>query len=344
VPEITAVVFDCTLWVLTVNVALVFPAATVTLEGTVATDVLLLVSVTTAPPEGAAELRVTVPVELFLPLTLVGFRVSEERLPADPPVMVRKACATLDPSVAVIAAVKVPLTGVVVTVNEALVLPAATVTLPGTLAELKLLESDTVAPPEGAGPSRVTVPCDDEPPVTLVGFKVTVVTANAGVMVREVSKELAPMVAVIDTFVVEVTDDVVTVNEAVVLPAATVTLPGTLAAVLLLESETTSPPEGAAALRVTVPVELFPPTTVVGFNVILETVGPQAVLAFTVKLAETFAPPDEAKIGTVKLALLHSVPIEKLRLVWPAGTVTVTGSCTGGSGSPPMAWLGCTKT
>jgi hypothetical protein len=258
--------------------------------------------------------------------------------------MVRKACATLDPSVAVIAAVKVPLTGVVVTVNGALVFPAGTVTVLGTLAELLSLESDTTAPPEGAGPSRVTVPCDDEPPVTLVGFRLTVVTANAGVMFREVSKELAPMVAVMNTLVLEETDVVVTVNEAAVLPAATVTLAGTVAAELLLESETTFPPEGAAALRVTVPVELFPPTTVVGFKVTLVTVGPQAVLAFTVKFAETFAPPDEAKMGTVKLALLHSVPIEKLRLVWPAGTVTVIGSCTGGSGSPPIAWLGCTKT
>ena len=63
---------------LTVKLALVCPACTLTLEGTVATDVLALESVTVAPPEGAAPLRVTVPVELFPPLTLVGLRVSEE--------------------------------------------------------------------------------------------------------------------------------------------------------------------------------------------------------------------------------------------------------------------------
>jgi hypothetical protein len=39
VPEIKTLVFDDTLWVLTVKVALVLPAATVTLDGTVATDV-----------------------------------------------------------------------------------------------------------------------------------------------------------------------------------------------------------------------------------------------------------------------------------------------------------------
>ena len=65
--------------VLTVNVALVAPAATVTLDGALATVVLLLESVTCAPPEGAAALRVTVPVEDPPPVTLVGLRLSDAR-------------------------------------------------------------------------------------------------------------------------------------------------------------------------------------------------------------------------------------------------------------------------
>src|SRR5712691_10866432 len=65
--------------VLTVNVALVAPGATVTLDGTLATVVLLLESVTCAPPVGAGPLSVTVPVEEFPPVTLVGFSESEER-------------------------------------------------------------------------------------------------------------------------------------------------------------------------------------------------------------------------------------------------------------------------
>ena len=65
--------------VLTVNDALVAPAATVTLAGTLAAVVLLLESPTCAPPVGAGPLSVTVPVEEFPPVTLVGFNESEER-------------------------------------------------------------------------------------------------------------------------------------------------------------------------------------------------------------------------------------------------------------------------
>ena len=66
--------------VVTVKVALVAPAGTVTLAGTVATAVLLLDSVTTAAPLGAAPLRVTVPCEELPPVTLAGFSVSKERV------------------------------------------------------------------------------------------------------------------------------------------------------------------------------------------------------------------------------------------------------------------------
>jgi len=73
------VVDAATALVLTVNDALVAPAATVTLAGTLAAVVLLLESATCAPPVGAGPLSVTVPVEEFPPVTLVGFNESEER-------------------------------------------------------------------------------------------------------------------------------------------------------------------------------------------------------------------------------------------------------------------------
>jgi hypothetical protein len=52
---------DDTALVVTMNVALDEPAATVTLAGTVAADVLLDESPMTAPPDGAAPPNVTVP-------------------------------------------------------------------------------------------------------------------------------------------------------------------------------------------------------------------------------------------------------------------------------------------
>jgi hypothetical protein len=74
-----AVVEAVTALVVTVNAALVVPATTVTLDGTLAAAVLLLESATVAPPAGAGPLSVTVPVEELPPVTLVGFSESEER-------------------------------------------------------------------------------------------------------------------------------------------------------------------------------------------------------------------------------------------------------------------------
>src|SRR6266403_1747010 len=64
-------------------------------------------------------------------------------------------------------------TALVLTVKFALVAPAATVTLAGTVAAEALLERETRAPLPGAGPLRVTVPVEGDPPVTLVGLSAT---------------------------------------------------------------------------------------------------------------------------------------------------------------------------
>ena len=167
------VVEEATALVLTVNVALVAPAATVTVDGTLATVVLLLESVTSAPPDGAAPLRVTIPVEEFPPVTLVGFSVSAESVGAGggAGVTVSEADLVTPPYAAEILTVVDAATALVLTVNVALVAPAATVTLDGTLAAVVLLlESVTSAPPDGAAPLSVTVPVEEFPPATLVGF------------------------------------------------------------------------------------------------------------------------------------------------------------------------------
>ena len=162
---------------------------------------------------------------------------------------------------------------VVVAVKVALVAPAGTVTLAGTLAAAALLESVTTAPPDGAALVRVTLPCEVPPPVTLVGFSVRLLRlaggggGGTGVTVN-VPVRLAPLyVPVSVTLVFAPTALVLTLKLALLAPAATVTLAGTLAtAVLLLESVTNAPPEGAAAVKVAVPVAAAGPTTLLGLT------------------------------------------------------------------------------
>src|ERR1700722_6929087 len=82
---------------------------------------------------------------------------------------------------ALIVALLVAATAVVVTVNVALEVPAITVTLVGTTAAALLLESATTRPPAGAAPVNVTVPVDKVPPLTLAGFSDTPDRARGGV-------------------------------------------------------------------------------------------------------------------------------------------------------------------
>ena len=79
-----------------------------------------------------------------------------------------------------------------------------------------------------------------------------------------------------------------TVNVAEVAPCATITLEGTLAAVVLeLESDTATPPVPAAVVRVTVPVPVWPLTIVPGLT---ETLLRAAGGGFTVTPNVLFTP------------------------------------------------------
>jgi hypothetical protein len=91
----------------------------------------------------------------------------------------------------------------------------------------------------------------------------------------------------------------VIVKFTVVAPAGTVTLAGTVAfRVSLLANVTTTPPVGAAALKVIVPVAGLPPITVVGLMVRFATVGKARVVAVAAEvLAELL--PAASKADTV---------------------------------------------
>src|SRR2546426_673048 len=110
--------------VVTVNGALVAPAGTVTLAGTVAAAVLSLDSVTCAPPAGAGPSSVAVPVELLPPVTVVGFTPSEERRTAR--FTMRVAGRSTRLKYTEIVASDDAASALMVTVNGALVAPAGT--------------------------------------------------------------------------------------------------------------------------------------------------------------------------------------------------------------------------
>ena len=72
--EMLTIIFRLNGTVVTLKVAVVLPANTVTAEGTAALLELLLDKATTKPPLGAGAASVTVPTELLPPRTFVGLR------------------------------------------------------------------------------------------------------------------------------------------------------------------------------------------------------------------------------------------------------------------------------
>jgi hypothetical protein len=85
---------------------------------------------------------------------------------------------------------------------------------------------------------------------------------------------------------------VVTENVVEVEPCRTVTLEGTLAAVVLvLESDTSTPPVPAAAVRLTIPVPDWPLTIVLGLTeMLLSAIGDLTGGGSTVRSNVTLAP------------------------------------------------------
>jgi len=175
VPEIFAVAVVATAVVWTVKVVVVAPARTVTDAGTVALP-LSDNRVTTVPAEPAAPVRVTVPVDEWLPSTEVGLT---ETLISVAGLTVSGVVNVVPLSVALIVAVFTTLTGIVVTVKFAEVLFARIVTEVGTVAQLIFDDRVTTVPPVGAGPLMVTVPVEEVPPWTEVGKTLTLTSVGA---------------------------------------------------------------------------------------------------------------------------------------------------------------------
>jgi hypothetical protein len=202
--------------------------------------------------------------------------------------------------------------------------------LAGTVATAELeLDRVTVSPPEPAGAVRVTVPVDEIPPVTVAGLAVSEFkagTACAGFTVRAVDLLIPLKVAVRVADIAEDTDPVVRVNEADVDPWGTVRLGGTGAAVEFeLASVTVAPPEGAAAVSVTVTVDGWPLVTDAGFATMLlrATAG-----RLTVRPKPWLTPLSEAVIvSEVELETATGVA-PKVVEVAPWGTMTLVGMVT----------------
>ena len=113
---------------MTVKVALVAPAGTVTLDGTLAAFGRLLPRLTRVPPEGAADDNRTVPVDEVPPVTLVGLTVNDDSDGAEAPdgLTVSVALAVAPPLLAEIVTGVAALTVVVVIWKFALVMPERT--------------------------------------------------------------------------------------------------------------------------------------------------------------------------------------------------------------------------
>ena len=217
-------------------------------------------------------------------------------------------------------------TDVVVIVKLALLEPAATLTLAGTLVASESSESDTVAPPLGAAALNVTVPVEELPPTTLVGLTViaesdalgaasfTVIAANWNTL----------SIAAESCTVVVKPGNVVTGKLALVAPPGIVTLFGTLAeSGRLLPRLTATPTGGAGPASVTVPVAEWPPTTLVGLTVRDVSAGR---LGYKVKGCDSVTPPPVTEIVTVVGAVTAAVAMSKKPTPLPANTVTEPGT------------------
>ena len=254
------------------KVAPVAPCVTDTLAGTVAAA-LLLDRETAKPPAGAGDVSVTVPCDEAPPVTLAGLTATVESDTAADGVTVSWAVREMPLAEAVMVVVRVVGPARVEMGKVPLDSPPWTIIVAGTVAAAVFeLDNETTSPPAGAPTERKTVPVTGVPPSTVAGETLRdagPMGGSGGVTVSVALRVVPPNAPLIVRDVDAVTDVVLTVNVALKAPAGTVTLAGTVAAlVLLLDSVTTAPPAGAAFVRLAVPCDVLPPTTLCGLSAI----------------------------------------------------------------------------
>jgi hypothetical protein len=129
---------------------------------------------TTRPPAGAGPLIVTDAVLELPPITDVGANEIASKV-----VRLTVKLAVFDTPLAVAVRVTDVFddTGLVAAVVTALTAPSGTVIDAGTVTAALLDDNATTNPPAGAGPERVTVTSEADPPITEPGFTVMDSTA-----------------------------------------------------------------------------------------------------------------------------------------------------------------------
>lgn len=350
VPSVAVIVTLCTPVtgsVVTTNVAVVLPATTVTVGAICTADKSELISETLMGfPPGAAAESVTVPV-VFCPPTSV-FCPATRMLAGSVTLTSVGGATTVKVAVGfevLRVAVIVAITGAAAAVAEHVIeLPLHTVnvwlTEPGDTSTLvlvwnptegSLLVSATSVPPGGAGPDKVTVPVEFEPSTTVVGFRIKalMVSADAATTVSDPVCVLVPTLAVMLTICVVGKALVVVIGKEVkVLPVGTTTLAGTVAAALLLDSITGTPPCGAVAEMVIVPVLCKPAVIDVGFTLKEVTLNAVVITLSTTLCVTAFRVPwfCVAEIRTSLVAGTTIVEIMNCAVVAPAGMVTLAAN------------------
>jgi hypothetical protein len=143
----------------------------------------------------------------------------------------------------------------------------------------------TVAVPVGA-PLNVTVQMVVCPVPSVPGAQLNEDNCAGATRFKVKLCDWPPPVPVINAVWFELTDATVAVKPAVVAPAPTVTFAGIVAFALLLDSVTSSPPPGAAAVNVTVQADVPDAFTVPGVQLTLLT----ATAAFRLTVAVRVSP------------------------------------------------------